>query len=133
MVGMSCSELSEYDSAVYHEAVHSTGHHSRLNRITDIARPDSDSYSREELIAELGVSYPVHAAGPETTSSFGNSAAYIKGWLSALKDDRRFIVSADEQTEKAVRLIPGEEKIQGKDAARSEQLSQIILFDSTEE
>ena len=103
------TEKAEYYSTVFHESVHSTGHSSRLNRITNVARFGSESYSKEELVAELGASYLVNAAGLETLSSFGNSAAYIQGWLSALKDDKRFIVSAAGKAEKAVRLIFGEE------------------------
>ncbi len=102
------TEIAEYYSTAYHEAVHSTGHPSRLNRITDIVNFGSESYSKEELVAELGASYLVNAAGLETSSSFGNSASYIKGWLSALKDDKRFIISAAGKAEKAVRLILGE-------------------------
>ena len=33
---------------------------------------------------------------------------HIQGWLAALKDDKRFIVSAAGKAEKAVRLILGE-------------------------
>ncbi len=102
------TDLSEYYSTLYHEIIHSTGHPSRLNRITDIAQFGSEFYSREELIAELGASYLVNAAGLETPSSFGNSAAYIKNWLSALKNDKRLIVSAAGKAEKAVRLILGD-------------------------
>ena len=102
------TEKAEFYSTAYHEAVHSTGHQSRLNRITDIARFGSDSYSKEECVAELGASYLVNAAGLETSSSFGNSASYISGWLSELKGDKHFIISAAGQAEKAVRLILGE-------------------------
>ena len=62
------TELAEYYSTILHEAVHSTGHPSRLNRITDIARFGSDSYSKEELTAELGASYLVNAIGLELLS-----------------------------------------------------------------
>ena len=102
-------DLAEFYSTVYHEAVHSTGHPSRLNRITDIANFGSESYSKEECLAELGASYLVNAAGLETSSSFSNSAAYIKNWLYVLRDDKRFIVSAAGKAEKAVRLILGDQ------------------------
>lgn len=101
------TEIAEYYSTVYHEALHSTGHVSRLNRISDVANFGSESYSKEELTAELGASYLVNAVGLETASSFGNSAAYIKGWLSKLKDDKRLIVSAAGKAEKAVQMILG--------------------------
>ena len=99
------SDVAEFYSTLFHESVHSTGHHSRLNRITDVARYGSESYSKEELVAELGASYLVNVAGLETTSSFRNSVAYVNGWLAALKNDKRFIVGAAGQAEKAVHTI----------------------------
>lgn len=99
------TDISEYYSTAYHEAAHSTGHPSRLNRITDVARFGSESYSKEEMVAELSASYLLNAVGLETPSSFRNSAAYIKGWLNALKDDKRFIVSTAGKAEKAVEYI----------------------------
>ena len=102
------TDKAEYYSTAYHEAVHSTGHPTRLNRISDIAQFGSETYSKEELTAELGASYLVNAAGLETPSSFRNSASYIKNWLSVLKDDKRFIVSAAGKAEKAVAMILGE-------------------------
>ena len=103
------TDVAEFYSTVFHESVHSTGHHTRLNRITDVARYGSESYSKEELIAELGASYLVNTAGIETASSFQNSAAYVNGWLSVLRDDKRFIISAASQAEKAVRLVLAED------------------------
>ena len=47
-------------------------------------------------------------AGLETAKSFRNSAAYVQSWLQALKNDKRFIVSAAGKAEKAVALIMGE-------------------------
>ena len=38
------------------------------------------------------------------------SAAYIQSWLKALRNDKRMIVSASGQAEKAVRLILGEDE-----------------------
>ena len=76
-------EVAEFYSNLFHEAVHSTGHSNRLNRITDVAQYGSESYSKEELTAELGSSFLVNAAGLETEDSFDNSAAYIQGWLYA--------------------------------------------------
>ncbi len=99
------ADVSEFYSTLFHEAVHSTGHSSRLNRIADVARYGSESYSKEELTAELGSSFLVNYAGLETKASFNNSAAYIQGWLNALKNDKRFIVSAAGKAEQAVKFI----------------------------
>ena len=99
----------EYYSTLFHELTHSTGHSSRLNRITDIAAFGDNEYSREELCAEIGSAFLVNHCGLESEASFRNSAGYIQGWLKALKDDKRLIVSAAGAAEKAVNLILGKE------------------------
>ncbi len=99
------SETAEYYSTIFHELVHSSGHSSRLNRLEKTAFFGSEAYSKEELIAEIGASALVSHCGLETASSFRNSAAYIQGWLKALRNDKRFIVSASGKAEKAVDLI----------------------------
>lgn len=103
------SDTAEYYSTAFHELTHSTGHPKRLNRITETARFGSASYSREELCAELGASFLLNSLGIETPGSFRNNAAYINHWLGVLKEDKRLLVSAAGQADKAVRLILGEE------------------------
>ncbi len=101
-----------YDTA-FHELTHSTGHKSLLNRFSEsdeAAAFGSESYSKEELIAEIGACGILHELGLETTKSFRNNAAYIQSWLSALKNDKRLIVSAAGRAEKAIRLILGKQE-----------------------
>ena len=98
-----------YDTA-FHELTHSTGHKSLLNRFSEsdgAAAFGSESYSKEELIAEIGACGILHELGLETVKSFRNNAAYIQSWLSALKNDKRLIVSAASRAEKAIKLILG--------------------------
>lgn len=102
-------ETAEYYSTAFHELTHSTGHPSRLNRLTETARFGSAPYSREELCAERGASFILNHLGIETPGSFKNNAAYINHWLDVLKEDKRLLVSAAGQADKAVRLILGEE------------------------
>ena len=102
-------DMPEFYSTGFHEMTHSTGHPSRLNRLTESAAFGGDSYSKEELVAELGSSFLMNYAGIETPSSFQNNAAYLAGWLKALKDDKRLIVSAAGKAEQAVKYILGEE------------------------
>ena len=96
---------AEYYSTVFHELTHSTGHPSRLNRLTRPSFFGTEDYSKEELVAEIGAATLVNHVGLETSSSFRNSAAYIQNWLGVLKNDKRFIVSAAGRAEKAVNLI----------------------------
>ncbi len=101
-------EAPEFYSTAFHEGVHSSGHPSRLNRLTDTAAFGGDEYSKEELVAELGSAFLMSFCGIETPSSFQNNAAYIAGWLKALKDDKRLLISAAGKAEQAVRYILGE-------------------------
>lgn len=98
----------EYYGTAFHEATHSTGHATRLNRFESgiaAAAFGSESYSKEELVAEIGSACILHEIGMETPSTFKNSAAYIQSWLRVLKDDKRMIISAAARAEKAVKLI----------------------------
>ena len=97
----------EYYSTAFHELTHSTGAKHRLDRLDTgkAAAFGSESYSKEELIAELGAAMLVNHCGIETEKSFKNSAGYIQGWLRALNNDQRLIVSASSKAEKAVEYI----------------------------
>ncbi len=98
-------ETAEYYGTAFHEMVHSTGHMNRLARLDTTAHFGGEAYSREELCAEIGSAALVHHAGLETSSSFTNSTAYVQNWLQALKNDKRFIVSAAGKADKAVTYI----------------------------
>ena len=95
----------EYYSTAFHEMIHSTGHVSRLDRLNRPAAFGSEEYSKEELVAEIGAASLVAHVGIETAATFRNSAAYIQGWLSALRNDPKMIVSASSKAEKAVHYI----------------------------
>ena len=96
----------EYYSALFHEMTHSTGHESRLKRpgIVDEIRFGSQPYSREELVAEMGAAFLCGHCGIDNTV-VDNSAAYIAGWLSRLKDDKRLVVHAAAAAQKAADFI----------------------------
>jgi antirestriction protein ArdC len=96
----------EYGSTICHEAIHSTGHKRRLAResITEAAAFGSAVYSKEELIAEMGGAYLCAEAGI-SNAVIENQAAYIAGWLTRLRDDRRLVVQAAAQAQHAADYI----------------------------
>lgn len=100
-------DMAEYYSTAFHELTHSTGHRSRLNRLTGKAFFGNEEYSREELVAEIGAAALMNHCGVETGCSFRNSAAYIQSWLRALRNDKRMIVSASGAAAKAFDMIVG--------------------------
>lgn len=97
-----------YYSTFFHEMTHSTGHATRLKRfeegVHDVAF-GSESYSKEELVAEIGASFLMGEAGIEANQD--QSAAYIAGWLKALNNDKKLVVSAAAQAQKAADYILG--------------------------
>lgn len=98
---------NEFYSTLFHEMIHSTGHRTRLNRLTsnECLRFRSDTYSKEELTAEFGSAMLMNILGIETNKTFRNSTAYIQSWLKVLKNEPRWIVSASSRAEKAVEYI----------------------------
>ncbi len=68
----------------------------------------SKDYSKEELVAEIGSANLMNIIGIETDKSFKNPSAYIQNWLSVLKNDVKYIVSASSKAEKAVEYILNE-------------------------
>ena len=101
------NDVAEFYSTAFHELTHSTGHESRLDRLSKTAHFGSEEYSKEELVAEIGAAALVNHVGLETSNSFRNSTAYIQSWLKALQNDKRLIVGAAGKAEKAVSLILG--------------------------
>ena len=113
IINMPKPELFEsgeaYYATLFHEAVHATGHKSRLNRdsVTNLASFGSHAYSKEELCAEMGSAFLCSAASIATDESKNQSAAYIKSWLKALKNDPKMVVQAAALAQKAADLVLG--------------------------
>jgi antirestriction protein ArdC len=98
-----------YYATLFHELTHSTGHQSRLNRpgIADPARFGSERYGKEELVAEMGASFLCAHSGIET-ATLENSASYIDGWIRAIRQDSRLVVTAAAQAQRAADCVLGE-------------------------
>lgn len=110
------TSLAEYYGTFFHEAIHATGHRSRLNRreLVETDGRGGQLYSREELTAEIGAATLCNLVGIEQVSTFQNSCAYIKGWLSALKNDKRLILEAASKAKAAIAyLLAGVEEEEG--------------------
>jgi antirestriction protein ArdC len=112
MPAMSQFESScEYYSTAFHEMAHSTGHASRLKRIDKLASFGTETYSKEELIAEFSSAMLMNTAGIEQSAAFANSVAYISGWSKKFQEDKKIIVTAAGQAQKAVDYILGNGEI----------------------
>lgn len=87
-----------YHATLLHEAVHASGHKSRLDRLTP-ARFGSADYAFEELVAELGAAMLCGQLGIDGDL---RHAGYIDSWLKALRSDKRCIITAASKAQAAV-------------------------------
>jgi antirestriction protein ArdC len=100
----------DYYSVLFHELAHSTGHETRLNRKGvsgaegEWSAFGSTPYAKEELVAEMGAAFLCGQAGI-VERTLDNSAAYVGSWLQRLKDDRKLVVHAAAQAQKAADFI----------------------------
>ena len=100
----------DFHLTLYHEAIHATGHESRLARkgVTESDGMGGKVYSQEELVAEMGAAFLGMEAGI-VRDQHEQSAAYLKGWLDVLRvqEHRRWIVLAANQARRAADFILG--------------------------
>ena len=107
-----------YYATLFHELGHSTGHASRLARegVTEPHVFGTPNYSKEELVAEMTAAFLCGVTGIEN-NVVANSAAYIQSWLQALKGDRKMVVMAAAQAQRAADYILDVKADEVKEAA----------------
>lgn len=97
---------SAFYRVLFHECGHASGHPKRLNRFDGMSNSFGDiPYSKEELVAELCSSFLAGIAHLDL--DIRNSAAYINGWASALRDNQKWVMWAAARAEKAADHILG--------------------------
>ena len=98
--------VEEFYATLDHELIHACGSPKRLNResISEAAPFGSATYSHEELIAELGGAYLCAEAGISNLV-LENQAAYVSGWLKKCRDDRKLLIHAAAQAQRAADYI----------------------------
>lgn len=66
----------------------------------------SPAYSFEEMVAEMGAAYLCAEAGI-SPAVIDNQTAYVAGWLAKLRDQRKLLVHAAAQAQRAADYILG--------------------------
>lgn len=89
---------------LFHELVHSTGHHSRKNRLR-VAQGDEFSKNVEELTAELGSAFIMQELG----MAADRTDLYLNHYFNEIGRNGNAGEFAARQAEEAVRLILGQE------------------------
>lgn len=95
-------------STTFHELAHATGHGSRLNRdgVMQGKGFGSESYSKEELIAEMTAAFLSSECGILDKVE-QNSTAYVQHWAKRIGSEPRLIIDAAAAAQKATDFILG--------------------------
>ena len=96
------SATENYYAVLLHELTHWTGGATRLDREQE-SKDKKESYAFEELIAELGsaflcVQFGINQQGRD------DHAMYIKSWLKALKNDKKFYIQGGSAVSKSCKF-----------------------------
>jgi antirestriction protein ArdC len=103
-------DRESYYCTLFHELTHSTGHSGRCNRlgitscISSSGTRDISVISQEELVAEMGAAFLSGYTGIEN-KTIDSSSSYIADWLRTFKNDKKLVIIAAGQAQKAVDLI----------------------------
>ena len=103
-------------STMLHEVSHSTMHPSRMNRPAYYKKGEfgSKDYAKEELVAELSATFlqaDLHVNQNEVTNkgdylkNYDNHAAYLKSWISVLKEDHNVLFNAASEAQRVADYI----------------------------
>lgn len=115
-------EQESWFSTAFHEAAHSTGHKSRLNRVgihkpKGVSGVDSDNiYAVEECIAEitaclLCAECGIHDMETSGTKYYENNLAYVQSWKKRVKDWGSEFIYIVSQADKAFYYILGDNEV----------------------
>lgn len=98
---------TEYYATLAHEMIHATGHVSRLKRegVAGMSFFGSETYSFEELVAEIGSCMFLSLYGIQNEKVETNQMAYVQGWIRVLKNDPSMIMKASKEAQKAIDWI----------------------------
>lgn len=104
-------DAASYYGTALHEAAHSSGHPSRLNRATlnESYRFGDISYAKEELRAELASVFLAAERGiPHNPEQH---AAYVGSWIKTLREDKNEIFRAAHDASRAADFLLALERV----------------------
>ena len=97
------SATEAFYSTTLHELTHWSGHPNRLNRQLNNRFGDC-AYAMEELVAELGAAFLCTDLGIALEPR-PDHAAYLSGWLTVLKQDKRALFTAAARASEAADFL----------------------------
>lgn len=98
---------ASYYRTLLHELVHWTG--PRVGRTVSAER--DENYAFEELVAEIGSAMLASVLGVDGEDVNRNAIAYVRGWLKALRGDKKFVFQAAARAREAATFILGSDPL----------------------
>lgn len=98
----------DFYASLFEQLVHSTAAEGRCSRPAELKKMTEGEVSvKEELIAEIGSSMILTAAGMKRKETHEQISAVCQKWVREMNNDFRLIVDASRGAEKAAKLILG--------------------------
>jgi len=98
-----------YYATRFHECVHATGAHHRLDRNL-VAIDEPGNRAREELVAELGAAFLGSTMG-FAPYHIDAHASYLAAWLKQMREDKKMIFSVAAKAQAAADYILGRDAV----------------------
>ena len=86
----------------------------------------NESYSKEELTAEVGANFLLSYCGIDASATFDNSLAYLNNWISKLTADPKLIVSASSQAQKRFDWLMAKLNPKAVEAVEAEETEELV-------
>jgi antirestriction protein ArdC len=93
----SFSSVQAYYKTLFHEMIHREA--KELGEELQ-GSMDKESYSKEELVAEIGANFLANFCGLNIEETLNNSKAYVQGWIKQLESNPQLIISASSKAQK---------------------------------
>lgn len=92
--------VNHFYATFFHEIGHALALPASNEDLSKNGSFGSETYSKEELIAEIFSCFCLSHCGILSDDVFDNGKAYLSGWLSALKKDPSLVIKAASQAQK---------------------------------
>ena len=97
----------DYYETIFHELMHWAEVRIGWEPATKTKRHNrgSEAYALGELIAEMGACFVLSSLGLPLGDDLDNHAAYLQGWIKAMKHDAKYVFAASAQASKGADFI----------------------------
>jgi antirestriction protein ArdC len=115
--------IEEYYKTSFHELGHALG--DELKQL-DTASFGTETYSKEELVAEIFANFCVSYCNLDSDKAWNNSISYLQGWLHKLANEPKLIFSAASTAQKRFDLLLEKAGLKEKQETKPEEKPELV-------